>query len=300
LDFSSEIVHELAAGIALSGGYYRNTGGYFRYSFGSPFSSKMRITDNLAVTPADFDRYCVTAPTDPQLPGGGGYPVCGLADVKPDKYGQVNNLVAEAKDYGEFVSYNDFFNVSLDARLPRNMRLGGGIDTGRSVADSCFVIDSPQQAKFTLEATPNYCRVVTPFSAQTQVKLHGVVPFPAGVVASFAFQNLSGPSYGAVYTATTAEIARSLGRPLSGGVTTANIPLVEPQTLFEDRITRLDLRVSKILRAKRVRIQVNLDAYNALNANSVRAVISTYGARWRQPQQILDPRLIQIGGQISF
>jgi hypothetical protein len=32
----------------------------------------------------------------------------------------------------------------------------------------------------------------------------------------------------------------------------------------------------------------------------VRAVITNYGARWQQPQQILDARLIQIGGQISF
>jgi hypothetical protein len=45
---------------------------------------------------------------------------------------------------------------------------------------------------------------------------------------------------------------------------------------------------------------VNLDAYNALNSNSVRAAISTYGARWQQPQQIMDPRIIQLGGQISF
>jgi hypothetical protein len=242
----------------------------------------------------------VTAPTDPRLPGGGGYEICGLADIKPEKFGQIQNLVTDSEAYGKFVSYNDFVNASIDARLPRNIRIGGGVDTGRSVADSCFVIDSPQQAKFSLQGTPAYCRVVTPFSAQTQVKLHGVVPFPGDFLASFAFQNLSGPSYDATYTASNAEIARSLGRPLSGGALTANIPLVPPQTLFENRITRLDLRVSKILRVKRLRVQVNVDAYNALNANSVRAVIGTYGARWRSPQQILDPRLIQIGGQINF
>ena len=32
----------------VTGGYYHNTGGYFRYAFGSPFSSKERVTDNLA------------------------------------------------------------------------------------------------------------------------------------------------------------------------------------------------------------------------------------------------------------
>jgi outer membrane receptor protein involved in Fe transport len=292
-DFTTEVQHELRQGVALTGGYYRNTGGYFRYAFGSPFSSKRRVTDNLAVGPTDFDHFCVTAPLDSRLPGGGGYEVCGLYNVKPDKFGLVNNLVAEADAYGEFVSSNDFFNLSLDARLPRSIRLGGGFDTGRSVLDRCFVVDSPQELL--------NCRVVTPFKAQTQFKLHGVFPFPADIVASFAFQNLAGPSYEANYTATNAQIIPTLGRPLSGGATSVTIPLVAPQTLFEERISRLDLRLSKAIRAgNRIRIQVNLDAYNALNAGSVRAAISTYGARWAQPQQILDARLVQVGGQISF
>jgi hypothetical protein len=277
----------------VTGGYYRNTGGYFRYAFGSPFSSKRRVTDNLAVTPSDYDHFCVTAPRNAGLPDGGGYQVCGLYNVKPDKFGQVNNLVAEADSYGEFVSSNDFFNVSVDARLPRNIRLGGGFDTGRSVLDRCFVVDSPQELL--------NCKVVTPYSAQTQFKLHGVFPFPYDVVASFAFQNLAGPMYEATYTATNAEVRGSLGRDLSGGVTSVTIPLVAPQVLFEDRISRVDLRLSKAIRVgNRIRVQVNLDAYNALNASSVRAVISTYGARWGQPQQILDARLVQFGGQISF
>jgi hypothetical protein len=292
-DFTTEIQHEIINGFAITGGYYRNTGGYFRYSFGSPFSSKKRVTDNLSVTPTDFDTFCVTAPSNPSLPGGGGYPVCGLANVRQEKFGQVNNLVAPAETYGQFVSTNDFLNVTLDARLPRRIRLGGGFDTGRSVADRCFVVDSPQELL--------YCRVVTPFSAQTQFKLHGVFPLPAEFVASFAYVNLSGPSYDANYTATNADVIPSLGRALSGGVTNITVPLVAPQTLFENRIPRLDLRLSKALRVqKRYRIQLNLDAYNALNANSVRAAISTYGARWRQPQQILDPRIIEFGAQISF
>jgi hypothetical protein len=250
------------------------------------------VTDNLLVAPADHDHFCITAPRDPRLPGGGGYEVCGLYNVKPEKFGLVNNLVTQAENFGEFVSSNDFFNVTVDARLPRSIRLGGGVDTGRSVLDRCFVVDSPQELL--------NCRVVTPFKAQTQFKLHGVFPFPGDIVASFAYQNLSGASYEANYAATNNDIRPSLGRNLSGGVQSVTVPLVAPQTLFEDRIARLDLRVSKILRLNRFRVQVNLDAYNALNASSVRAVISTYGTRWQQPQQILDARLVQFGGQISF
>jgi hypothetical protein len=293
-DFTGEVQHELVQGVALSGGYYRNTGGYFRYSFGSPFSSKQRVTDNLLVTPADYDTYCITAPRNAQLPGGGGYQVCGLADINPAKFGQVQNLVTLASNYGTYTSYNDFFNVTLDARLTHRIRLGGGIDTGRSVVDRCFVVDSPQELL--------NCRVVTPFKAQTQFKLHGIVPLPGDVAASFLFQNLAGPSYDANYSATNADIAPSLGRNLAGNVqaVTIPIPLVPPQTLFEDRVSRLDLRVSKVFTVGRFRVRGNVDAYNVLNANSVRSVLSTYGARWRTPTQILDPRLVEVGGTISF
>jgi hypothetical protein len=291
-DFSTEVQHQLRPGVGLTGGYYRNTGGYFRYSFGSPFSSKERVTDNLAVTPADYDTFCVTAPKDSRLPNGGGYQVCGLADVKPGKYGQVQNYVTGSSQFGKFVSSNDFLNVNIDARLAHNVTIGGGADTGRTVQDRCFVVDSPQDLL--------NCRVVTPFTAQTQVKLHGVFPFKAGVVASFAWQNLSGTSFDANYVATTAEVAQTLGRPLAGGVQSITVPLVPPQTLFEDRISRLDLRLSKAFRFNRFRFQANLDAYNALNANSVRAVIGNYGSRWQTPAQILDARLIQLGGSVSF
>ena len=42
-------------------------------------------TQNAALTPADFNSFCVTAPANAQLPGGGAYPICGLYDVTPAK-----------------------------------------------------------------------------------------------------------------------------------------------------------------------------------------------------------------------
>ena len=287
-DLSTEIQHELRPGFGLTGGYYYNNGGYVRQS-----QSRKRVTDNLLIGPEDHDPFCITAPADPRLPGGGGYAVCGLYNIKPEKFGQVSNLVTLREPFGDFESRNDFFNVAFDARLARGIRLGGGADTGRSVADNCFIVDSPQDLL--------NCRVVTPFKAQTQFKAHGIFPLPAGFVTSFAYQNLSGPTYNATYTALAAEIVPSLGRPLSGGATTvASIPLVPPQTLFEDRVTRLDVRLAKSFQIDRFRVQINIDAYNALNANSVRAVNSAYGGAWTRPQQILDPRLLQVGGQVSF
>jgi len=293
-DVTAEVQHQLGKGVGVTGGYYFNNGGYFRYAFGSPFSSKERVTDNLAVTQADYTPYCITAPKDPLLPGGGGYPVCNLADINPGKYGQVQNYITAASNFGTFHTRNDFVGITLDARLPHSIRLNGGFDTGRSVQDRCFIVDSPQELL--------NCRVVTPFGAQTQYKANGVFPLKYDFMTSFAWQNVSGPSYGANYAASNADIIPSLGRPLSGGIATpaVAIPLVAPETLFENRITRLDVRLSKIFKFSRYRFQANLDAYNVLNSNAIRAVNSTYGAAWRTPTQILDPRLIQLGGTLNF
>jgi len=308
-DFTTEVQHELRPGVGLTGGWYHNTGGYFRAAgYGGGISgSRVRVTRNLAVNPDDFDPYCITAPRDQNLPNGGGYQICGMYDITPAKFGLANNYVTLREPFGNFISRNDFFNVTLDARLPRSIRLGGGFDTGRSLYDTCFIVDSPQQLTYTLPAVgilnplpATACHVVTPFKGQTQLKLHGVVPFKGGFMASFNYQNFSGPEVEANYQATNAEISPSLGRDLAGGAQSVSVPLVVPQTIFEPRITRLDLRLSKIINVRRARFQINLDAYNVFNSNSVRFVNSAYGPNWRQPLSILDPRLFQIGGQLSF
>jgi hypothetical protein len=308
-DFSTEIQHELRQGLSMTAGYYRNTGGYYRNT-----NSKNRVTDNILVTPADFDTYCVTAPSDPRLPGGGGYQICGMSDIKPGKFGQVQQVVQPTSDFGKNIRYNDFISVGLDARLAGGARLGGGFDTGRSVNDSCFVVDNPGFYNFTSFGALTYgpqtdttingqrvCRIVTPFSAQTQLKLNGSLPLKAGFVVSGVYQDLSGPAIEAVWAAPNSQIAPSLGRNLAGGALTASVPLVAPQTIFENRIRRLDLRVTKIFRpTPRVRLQANLDAYNALNSSAIQSVITAFGPSWLSPATILDARIFQVSVQLTF
>jgi hypothetical protein len=96
-------------------------------------------------------------------------------------------------------------------------------------------------------------------------------------------------------------IAPSLGRNLSGGAAAAQVPLVAPQTVFEGRIRRLDMRVTKIFRlTNTVRLQANLDAYNALNSSAIQSLQTAFGPSWLSPTTILDPRILQVSGQLSF
>ena len=47
--------------------------------------------------------------------------------------------------------------------------------------------------------------------------------------------------------------------------------LIEPNTVFEDRLTQVDVRLTKLLHIRRVRLQGMLDVYNLLNASTILA-----------------------------
>jgi len=316
-DFGTELQHQLLPGLSVTAGYYRN------------WSRNFRTTDNLAVSPSDYTPFCITAPSDPRLPNGGGYQVCGMFDVAPAKFGQVTNLVTRAAPYfsegadvtcdsvigiagrnGAACGRSDFVSVSVNARLDSGFQLGGGVDTGRTVIDRCFVVDSPQELL--------NCHIVAPFGAQTQIKAFAVYPLPRSFTLSATFQSLPGASFQADYPASNIEIRPSLGRDLAACGTrtgaactaTAVVPLVAPMTQFLDRRNQLDLRLTKELRlASRARLQAMLDIYNVLNASTVLAANSTYGPAWQRPvsdnsiggvDPVLPGRLLQIGGRLSF
>ena len=280
-DMSAEVQHQIGRDMSVSAGYYRNWYGNFR------------VTDNLAVSPADYSPYCVTSPSDSRLPNGGGYQVCGLYDISTTKFGQSNNLVTQASDFGKQSQVSNFFTFSMDARFTSGARFGGGVDTGRTVTDNCFVVDSPQQKL--------NCHVAAPFSGNTQVKLNGSYPLPRQFFVSALYQNLSGPAYTADWAAPTALIAPSLRRDLAGGARTATVPLLAPNTFFDHRTTRLDLRVGKSVRlTQRVKVQGNMDLYNVTNSGSVLQDTNAFGARWLVPTLVLEPRILQFSAQITF
>jgi hypothetical protein len=280
---SVSIQHELGAGLGLNIGYFRTSYGNFT------------VTDNLAVTPADYDPYCITAPTDSRLPGGGGNQICGLYDVKPGLFGRVNNLTTQASHYGVQREIFNGVDVTINARLGRGRLLTGGLSTGQKVTDNCFVVDSPEIVR------DSFCHVAPPWSAGTQLKFSAIYPLPWDLQASATYQNLPGVPITASFVATNAQISPSLGRDLSSGARgTALVELIRPGTLFEDRITQLDVRLTRVFRVAGTRVQGMFDIYNAFNANSILQQNTRYGSAWLTPQVILAARLFKFGAQVDF
>ena len=103
-------------------------------------------------------------------------------------------------------------------------------------------------------------------------------------------------------------IAPILGRNLAsctaatGSCTsTKTINLIEPQTVFGDRLTQLDLRVSKRFNLTQgARLAINADLYNLTNTNWIIVYGTTFGPQFERPSQVLSPRMFKIGGQFDF
>jgi hypothetical protein len=287
---------------------------YFRRSFGN-----FTVTENRAVTAADFDEYCITAPRDARLPGGGGYDVCGLYDVKPSAFGRVNTFRTSANRFGEQKETWNGVDFLINARMPNGSFLQGGVATGKATADDCAVRENFPQVTtsngYTLSeglysgntasgtAATQFCHIEMPWL--TTFRLVGGHPLPWGVQLSGTMQNNYGAPLYVNYVATNAEIAPRLGRNLSAGATSSvTVNVVEPGALLYDRLTQVDLRVAKEFRFGGTRVKGMLDLYNALNGNTViasnMAYVNAANNAWNRPQVILVGRIIKFGAQINF
>ncbi len=290
-EMQAGVQHELRSQVSVSGTYVRRW-------FGN-----LRGTNNTAVTSANFSPYCVTAPVNPGLPGGGGYQQCGYYDVNPAQFGLVSNVIAVQPQIQQVF---DGVDLTANARLPRGVTAQGGVSFGRTRTNNC---DNVNDLSFAFASatgstaivaprTSSFCDVRPPF--QPNVKVLLVYPLPwYGIQTAATIQSLPGPQIAATYSVTSALVAPSLGRNLSAG--NATVDLIAPGTMYGERLNQVDFRVSKIFRfSNSWRIQGNVDLYNLFNADPVLALNNTYGAAWQRPLQILQGRLLKFSVQLDL
>ena len=313
---SISVQRQLAANMSLSVGYFRTSYGGFL------------AIDNRLTTSSDYDTFCVTAPVDPRLPSNvSGKQFCGNADIKPAKFGQVDNLITQSSHFGKLSDVWGGFDVVYNLRFGRGGTFQGSFTTGREVFDNCLTIDSPSSLLAGLPPTgggntnllpptvdnrPGFCHVSQPWSGGTAFGFNVVYPLPGGVQISSIYQNKPGFPIRASYVVSDAEVSQSLGRHLSTCPSqtaatcsqTAAIDLIPNNTFYGDRITQLDLRFSRIFRfGDTMKLQGNFDVYNIYNNNTVLNEQTRYQVQnnpWRNVIQIMGGRLVKMGAQFNF
>lgn len=282
-EFATGIQHELLTGLSVDFGYFRRIFGNFR------------VTDNQAVTAADFDQFSVVAPSDPRLPGGGGQTITGLYNVNPAKFGQVDNLVTLASNVGTQTRHWNGFDATMNARLQNGLRLQGGVSSGRQSDDTCELRDAAPE----IALTNPYCKTQEPFL--TQFKMLATYTIPTiDVLVSGSFQSYPGREIAANSRFNNAAVLPSLGRPLAGGSRNVSVNLVEPDTEYNERLNQLDIRIGKIFRVAGTRASVNLDVYNLFNKDTVTNQNNTFGPVWLRPSSIVLARFASISATFDF
>jgi hypothetical protein len=276
--------------------------GYFRRWFGN-----FTVTDNLSVGPSDYEKWTITAPSDPRLPDGGGYPIDVYTLTAAAAARPARNLVTFETDYGDARSnYWHGVDVTLKARTKQGLNLQAGTSTGRSITDTCateVLIDSPD---------PRNCHSVEPFRTTLRGLASYTVPL-VDVLVSATLRSEPPLQLGGLFT-TTGNGARllvpntvvrdQLGRLPPGGLATGTttVYLIDngAHRLYADnRRTQVDMRFAKVLRFGTRRADIGVDLYNLLNTNYATGYESLYsltaanGGTWHNPTAILPPRFVR-------
>jgi hypothetical protein len=313
-EFSAGFQQQLPARMSVDVAYYRRIWQNFP------------VVDNVLAAPSDYQQFTMKVPTDPRLPGGGGYNLT-YYNVNPNKLGQVQNYNTLSDKYGLEYEHWNGVDVSVSGRLNNGLRFQAGTSTGHTVADNCAVIakvpemlqNGPTNAAGTLAAGPwlaqEFCHLDEPWLTNFKGLVFYTVP-KADVQLAVTFRsvpgitNTNGNGAGGVqpsglaanFVATNAYLAANsnLGRLLTGTTSpTQNVSLqiINPDTVYLDRDNQIDFRIGKVFRFGGVRTAINLDMYNLFNASSVLTANTAYALTsnvWQAPTSITNPRLLKI------
>ena len=252
-------------------------------------------TDNMITSAADYDSFNLTAPSDARLPGGGGYSVGPFYDVRPALAGQSSNVVYNVDEYGEYVRYWHGVDVNFVARLRSGLMVQGGTSTGRLVQNTCEIRTSLPE--FSLL---NYaCDTAPPFLTDFRGLASYTIP-KIDVQTSVTLASRPGVELSANVIVSSAVVAQSLGRPLSGGAPSITVNMLQPGEMYGDRVNQLDFRFGKILRFGASRVNLSVDVLNSLNSDAILAYTPLLNATWPTPNVVLKPRIFRINAGFDW
>jgi hypothetical protein len=271
------------------------------------FTTGGSVTDNLLVGPGDVGAFSITVPSDPRLPGGGGYTVGPLYNLNPDVLGRVSSLIIPTEKIGDDTRVFNGVDVTFNLRNARGITFSGGTSTGKVVNDFCEIREAVPEAFNLLNP---YCRQESPWLTS----LRGLVTYTiprVDVQLSSVFQdkpNIGTDQLGSLaanYTLTPADRAAAeaqLGRPLTTpGAVTINI--VGPGQAYGPRVRQWDFAAKKIFQLGGQRFTAGVDVYNLLNNNVTLGFSQTFSptsAGWLAPTTYMNPRVFRVNAEYSF
>jgi len=288
------------------------------------------FTDNRAISPADFDIATMTAPQNPNLPNGGGYPVSFYTRNARTALGATDNYYTFASDYGDVSTYWHGFDINVNARTRNGLTIQGGTSTGRGVRDYCAVMQKLPETYVTVgsvlanqqvgacAATEPWLTTVRGLASYTVPKIDVLISGsfrstpnvqPSTVNTFVATNGLSASANENVTTAVLTAQGSTLGRGLVAGLPFQTVDLTLPGQVYPDRVNSLDMRLAKVVRFNRYRVNVGFDFYNLFNSDTGTAFNQTFdpatptataGAAWLRPTTILGPRFARFNVTVDF
>jgi hypothetical protein len=292
-EYSTSMQQQLSPGVVLYSGFYVRR-------FGNNI-----VTDNTLIDAGSFTGpFCVKAPNSSDLPGGGGYDVCGLYDITTAARPLVHNYITKDSGFGGISDSYRGFDIGTNAQLRGGTFVNAGLNMQARHLDMCdapilsgttvYQVDSPEA---------RFCDQHFPF--RPDFKLLGATRLPWDMQVSATFQVASGPNVTATWQAPNSLVAPVLGRNLAAGATaTKSVQLIEPGTVYGDSLFQTDVRLSKRLRIGPLRIRGDVNLYNLFNSNFASTLNSNFSTsasnQFLRPTNVLQGRLFKIDTQIDF
>ena len=261
--------------------------------------------DNRARAAADHTEFGVNIPVDSRLPGGGGGVLQGLYNVTPAAATRLNdNFTTLSSNIGSWSQVADSLNLNVTARMRNGLMVQGGFNTGKNNNDYCDVRAQIPEWTVIFAQSPTNPWCDTSSGWVTRATALGSYTVPkVDVQISGTFRSDPGGQLAANWAATNAATV-GLNRPFAGlGSPTITVNLIEPGTLYGERVNQIDMRLAKVLRFGRTRSTVGFDVYNLMNTDAVLTYNQTFSpttTTWLRPNSVLQPRFVKLSATVDF
>ena len=301
------------------------------------YNGKQEMTEcqngYLNFTSPDYGFFSAVAPTHPDLPGGGGYVIRGLANQNatlPAGRPSAVTIMNELAYTSNFVDTNFVWRGTEKFGL-RGLRVNGGTSTGRAVRDQCgTMLDGPDVRQYA--GTTPTCNPATRWETNVRGTAAYTIP-KIDVLVSTVFQGRAGPQRTATHTFSKDEVtweASSAARatqPCPAGATagqvgcftasgntvtatTYQVNMINPGDLYGPGYVTFDLKLGKNIRFANKRLNVGVDVYNLFNNGAVLTYQDNFDVadnpatpvveEWGQATGLLSPRFARFSVQFDF